>query len=228
MNQSATLKDDVSSLFGQKNPTAIRVWHWLTFLFVISLIVTVLMAATALNPRSNVPEIQTILKGKGIVVDNSQAFAVAHMFDDKMWNLHKLLGYALAILFLARVFIELRQPLEERNKSRIRKALFTYLGSKNEADKKELRHYLIVKYSYILFYGLLLVMVVTGLIIAFGGDLGISGQNRHLIKEIHGFVQYFIYLFVVAHLVGVVLADLGKYKGIISGMINDGMTHTSK
>lgn len=211
-----------TSIFLEKHSALIRIWHWLTFLFVISLIITVLFASTVLNPRENVSVVQNVLKSKGITADNNQTFAVTHLYDDKMWNLHKLLGYGLAFLFLSRVVIEFMQSDEEKNPARIKKALFAFLQSKKPEEKKDLRHYLIVKYSYMLFYGILLVMVVTGLTIAFGGDFGLSGPTRHNIKEIHGFVQYFIYAFVIFHLAGIILADLGKAKGIVSSMINGG------
>ncbi len=211
-----------TSIFLEKHSALIRIWHWLTFLFVISLIITVLFASTVLNPRENVSVVQNVLKSKGITADNNQTFAVTHLYDDKMWNLHKLLGYGLAFLFLSRVVIEFMQSDEEKNPARIKKALFAFLQSKKPEEKKDLRHYLIVKYSYMLFYGILLVMVITGLTIAFGGDFGLSGPTRHNIKEIHGFVQYFIYAFVIFHLAGIILADLGKAKGIVSSMINGG------
>jgi Ni,Fe-hydrogenase I cytochrome b subunit len=210
------------SIFIERHSALIRIWHWLTFLFVTSLVITVLLASTVLNPRENVPVVQNVLKSKGITADNNQTFAVTHLYDDKMWDLHKLLGYGLAFLFMSRVVIEFMQSEEEKNPARIKKALFAFLQSGKPEEKKELRHYLIVKYSYMLFYGILLVMVITGLTIAFGGDFGLSGPTRHNIKEIHGFVQYFIYAFVIFHLAGIILADLGKAKGIVSGMINGG------
>jgi len=216
------MEKNTASIFIQKNSVAIRIWHWLTFLVVTSLILTVLMASTVLNPRKNVPEVQNILKAKGITADNQQSFAVAHLFDDKMWDLHKLLGYGLAFLFLARVVIEFMQTEEEKNTARLKKALYALLQSKKVDEKKDLRHYLIVKYSYLLFYGLLMIMVATGLTIAFGSEMGLSRQANHTIKEIHAFVQYFIYAFVFFHMAGVILIDLGKAKGIVSGMINGG------
>ena len=90
------------------------------------------------------------------------------------------------------------------------------------ADKKELMHYLVVKLGYSIFYLLLFAMAVTGLIIAFGSELSLSGPVRHSVKEVHGFFSYLIYAFVLVHLTGVILADLGKFKGIVSGMINGG------
>ncbi|MEI6276147.1 MAG: cytochrome b/b6 domain-containing protein [Prolixibacteraceae bacterium] len=220
MEKNIASSPEEISIFIQKNSTAIRIWHWLTFLVITSLILTVLMASTVLNPRKNVPVVQNVLKEKGITVDDKQSFAVAHMYDDKMWDIHKLLGYALTFLLLSRIIIEIRQAKEEKMQTRIKKTLLSYLQAPK--DKLEERHYLIVKYSYILFYMILLIMVITGMLIAFGGDLGITGPTRHTIKEIHGFVQYVIYAFVFFHLAGVILGDLGKAKGIVSGMINGG------
>ena len=220
MTQKTISSESGTSLFIQTNSAAIRIWHWLTFLVVTALIVTVLMASTVLNPRENIPVVQNILKDKGVVVSNDQTFAVTHMYDDKMWELHKLLGYALAFLFLSRIAIELTQPKEERISFRLKKARMALKQA--NADKKEWIHYLIVKASYSLFYLLLFAMVVTGLIIAFGKDLGLAGPTRHTVKEIHGFIQYLIYAFIFFHLAGVIRAELRNAKGIVSGIINGG------
>ena len=206
------------SIFIQKNSAAIRIWHWLTFLLVISLIVTVLLQSTVINQRKNIPIVQTVLKEKGIEVNNNQAQAVTHIYGEKIWDIHKLLGYGLAFLFLSRIIIEFIQSKDEKNQTRIKKALFLY--KQPGQDKQELKHYLLVKGSYMIFYLLLFIMVSTGLIIAFGADLGLAGPVRHSFKEVHAFVQCLIYAFVIDHLGGVILSDTGKYKGMVSGMIN--------
>lgn len=207
-----------TSIFIQNNSAAIRIWHWLTFLLVISLAVTVLLQSTVTNQRKNIPLVQTALKEKGIEVNNNQAQAVTHIYGEKIWDIHKLLGYGLAFLFLCRIIIEFTQSKEEKNSARIKKALFLLKQPGN--DKTELKHYLLVKGSYILFYVLLFIMVATGLIIAFGADLGLTGPVRHTFKEVHAFVQYLIYGFALIHLISVIGSDLGKYKGLVSGMIN--------
>lgn len=208
------------SPFMQKHSGYIRIWHWLTFLTVTFILLTVLFASTLLNPRENSLVVQNMLTEKGVSIDKEQAFSVAHIFDDKMWELHKYLGFGLSFLLLARIGIEFAQSNEEKIKSRI-KSVLTLYKHKN-ADKKELKLYLIVKGSYTLFYVLILFMAITGLTLAFGRDLGISRDTKHLIEEIHGFGQYLIYTFVFFHLCGVIIADLGKSKGIVSGMINGG------
>ncbi len=69
---------------------------------------------------------------------------------------------------------------------------------------------------------LLIVMVSTGLTLAFGDDLGISKTISHDVIEVHGFTMYLILAFIAAHLVGVYLAERKDQKGITSNMINGG------
>jgi Ni/Fe-hydrogenase 1 B-type cytochrome subunit len=218
-------KNETSTIVGQspfiqQHSASIRIWHWITFLTLTFILLTVLFASTLLNPRKNIPVVQNMLKEKGAVVDNDQAFAVAHIFDDKMWDLHKLLGFGLSFLLLARIGVELAQSDEEKIRSGMKNALTLF--RQNDPNKKEIKHYLIVKGSYSLFYLLVIYMATTGLLLAFGRELGLSRPTNHLIKEIHGFGQYLIYAFVFFHLCGVIIADLGKSKGIVSGMINGG------
>lgn len=215
-----TTNSNSQSVFMQKHSVAIRIWHWLTFLTLTFILLTVLFASTLLNPRENSSSVQEVLKEKGTIIDNEQSFFVAHIFDDKMWELHKYLGFGLSLLFLARIGIEFAQSDEEKFKSRMKNAINLY--KQNNPNKKELKLYVIVKGSYTFFYILVLFMALTGLSLAFGRDLGISRETNHLIKEIHGFGQYLIYAFVFFHLCGVIIADLGKSKGIVSGMINGG------
>jgi len=215
-----TNSGNTPSPFMQKHSASIRVWHWLTFVTLTFILLTVLFASTSLNPRKNSTVVQNELKEKGTIISNEQAFFVAHIFDDKMWELHKYLGFGLSILLLSRIGIEFTLSDEEKIKSRMKNALNLYRQS--NPNQNEYKHYLIVKGSYTFFYVLILFMALTGLSLAFGRDLGLSRDTNHLIKEIHGFGQYLIYAFVFFHLCGVILADLGKSKGIVSGMIHGG------
>jgi Ni/Fe-hydrogenase 1 B-type cytochrome subunit len=207
-----------SSYFIQKHSAIIRIWHWLTFLIISCSIITVLLTTTLLNQRKNIIIVQDQLKEKGITVSEDQAFAVTREYEDKIWSVHKLLGYGLAFLLFSRVIIELTQPAEEKIRLRIKNALGLF--RKKEGDWKEYRHYLTVKYSYLLFYILLFCMAITGLGLAFGRELGFSRELHGTIKEIHSFGQYLMYAFVIIHLCGVIISDNTKNKGLVSGMIN--------
>ena len=220
MNQNANSTASVRSPFNQTHSAALRIWHWAAFLTITFILLTVLFASTLLNPRANSGAVQKILKEKSIEINEQQAFGVAHFFDDKMWDLHKLLGYGLAFLVLARIVIEFTQSQDERVKTRMKNA--HALFKQNGQDKKEIKHYLIVKWSYSIFYLIILFMALSGLCLAFGQELGIPRNLNHTIKEVHGFCQYLIYAFLLFHLIGVIYADLGKTKGIVSGMINGG------
>ncbi|HEY3388879.1 MAG TPA: cytochrome b/b6 domain-containing protein [Prolixibacteraceae bacterium] len=207
-----------SSPFIQKHSALIRIWHWATFLVLSASMVTVLVNSTILNPRDNIGLVQNQLKEKGVTVSEEQAFAVSHEYEDKMWDIHKLLGFGLAFLLVSRVLIEIGQPGEEKIRARIRNAMGLY--KQNDGKKVEYKHYLNVKRMYMLFYLILLLMALTGLGLAFGRELGFSRQLHGTVKSIHSILQYFMYAFVFVHLCGVVIAENSKDKGIVSGMIN--------
>ena len=215
-----------SSYFIQEHSVMIRIWHWLTFIIISAIIITVLLNSTLFNQRKNISMVQDQLKEKGLTVSEDQAFAVTREYEDKLWGIHKLLGYGLAFLLVSRIFIEIVLPGGEKIPFRIKKALSIF--KKKEGDWKEYRHYLMVKYSYLLFYILLFCMAVTGLGLAFGRELGFSRQLHGTIKEIHSFGQYLIYAFVLIHLGGVIIADNTKNNGLVSGMINGNKSRETK
>lgn len=210
--------DSETSPFIQKHSAPLRIWHWLTFLFITGSIVTVLLNSTLLSPRDNVKMVQEQLEKKGATVTEEQAFAVSHEYEEKMWDVHKLIGYGLAFLLLARVVIEFAQPEEEKMRNRLKKAI--QLSKTKDVNKSEYTHYVKVKWSYMLFFLLLSCMALTGLGMAFGRDLGLSRGIHGGLKEVHEIIQYLMYTFIVIHLAGVIVAENGKIKGIVSGMIN--------
>jgi Ni/Fe-hydrogenase 1 B-type cytochrome subunit len=218
MTQKNILSIPDSSHFLQQHSVLIRIWHWLTFIIISSLMVTVLLTATLMNQRKNSAMVQAQLKSKGVTVTEEQAFAVSREYEDIMWNLHKQLGYGLVFLFFARIMIELVVPGEEKVYSRVKNAMGLY--KQNEGNKSEYRHYIWVKRGYLLFYLFLFIMIITGLGLAFGRELSFSGKVRGTIKEVHSICQMFIYVFVVLHLFGVIINENSNAKAIVSGMIN--------
>jgi Ni/Fe-hydrogenase 1 B-type cytochrome subunit len=218
MVKSNAKQESGSSFFIQRHSQVIRIWHWLTFALISAILVTVLLNSTLMNQRKNITVVQDILKSKDVIVTEDQAFAVTREYEDKLWGVHKILGYGIALLLLSRILIEVFHPAEEKLSARIKNALGMY--NKNDDNKMEYIHYLGVKLSYLLFYILLLCMALTGLGLAFGRDLGFSKGLHDTIKEIHSFGQYCMYAFVFVHLCGVIVAENRKSKGIVSGMIN--------
>ena len=150
---------------------------------------------------------------KGGSLTRDQAFSVAHEYSDKLWGLHKWLGYGLSILLLWRVVIEMMLSKSDRLGTRIRKAIsFPDLGG-------EKKHHLWVHYGYAVFYVLFFTMAITGLVLAFE-DVSWLDPVHKAAKSIHSVVQYGLYAYVILHLAGVIRADLTRYGGIVSRMIN--------
>lgn len=206
------------SPFYQQHSLLLRIWHWLTFLFILGSVVTVLMNSTLLSPRENVKLVQEQLQKKGVTVTDEQAFAVSHEYEEKMWDVHKLIGFGLAFLFLLRVVVELTAPSNQKISYKLKMA--KELQQSDPENKAEYAHFLRVRLSYTVFFLLLLAMILTGLGMAFGRDLGFSRTVFRSIKNFHEFVQYLIYAFIIIHLAGVIIAENSKLKGIVSGMIN--------
>jgi Ni/Fe-hydrogenase 1 B-type cytochrome subunit len=208
--------------FREPHCLAIRIWHWTFFVVLTASLTTVLFGSTLFRTRDNIAGVQQELQEKGVTVSKDQARTVAHAYSDKLWDLHKYIGFTLVGLLLARVIIEIAQPGEERLRTRIRKAAgFKAAGfpAGDLSTKKYMRYYGRVKWTYVIFYILIGTMALTGLGLALE-DVPVFRTWNRSITNVHSFVQYFIYAFILIHLVGVIRADLGRHKGLVSGMIH--------
>ena len=202
-----------TEIFNDTKPASIRLWHWLSFLFFLASITTVIFASTLFTIKSNIPMVQEQVQQKGGSVTEKQAFGVAHEYSDKLWTLHKFIGYGLSFLLLWRIIAEVTIDKEKKVGPRIRAALSYPVGT---IDRK---HNLFVQYGYLIFYAMFIVMAITGLIQAFE-DVKWLDPVHKLAKNIHSIVQYGLYAYILTHIIGVIRADLTKYGGIISRMIN--------
>lgn len=203
--------------FQQSHTLALRLWHWLTVLGMTASLVTVLLASTMFRTRNNIDMVQQQLQEKGVVVSKDQARAVAHEYSDKLWDTHKLIGYVLCFLLLSRVIIEIAQPGPEKFRSKLVHAM--KFQSNIGSEQQERKHFLMVKRIYLVFYLAILIMALTGLGLAFEDAPYLKDMQKSF-KSIHSFVQYFIYGFIFFHLAGLLLAETGKHRGIVSGMIH--------
>ena len=199
--------------FGQTKPAIIRIWHWLAFLFFAASVTTVILGSTLFKTKKNIDMVQAMVKEKGGNITPDQAKNVAHEYSDKLWDLHKYIGFGLAFLMLWRIVAEVVIAKDKRFSNRISTAL-SFPDSTN--DKK---HYLMVQYGYLIFYALFLIMATTGLILAFE-DVELFKSIHKLAKNIHSLTQWGLYGYMTLHIAGVILADCGEHNGIVSRMIN--------
>lgn len=207
------------SLFHTTYTLAIRIWHWLTFLTISASIVMVLLASTMFTMRGNIPVVQEQVQQKGGTISPDQARAVAHEYSDKLWMTHKYIGYGLCFLLLCRILIEATYSKERKLGARIRKALA--FQTQNNIQRYDRRHYIMVKWGYVIFYLLFSVMALTGLGLAFE-DVPALRSIHGSLAGIHKIVQFLIYAYIFFHIAGVIRADVTDNRGIVSRMINGG------
>ena len=206
-----------TEFFNEPKPASIRLWHWLAFLFFLASITTVIFGSTLFTTKSNIPMVQEQVQKRGGSITEKQASAVAHEYSDKLWMLHKYIGYGLSFLLLWRIIAEVVISKEKKLSTRIRAAV------RYPAETIEKRHNLLVQYGYLSFYVLFILMSITGLILAFE-DVKWLDPLHQLAKNIHSIVQYGLYAYMLIHIIGVIRADLTKYGGIVSRIINGNTT----
>jgi cytochrome b len=137
-----------------------------------------------------------------VVVSAEQAKILAKAIRSGMWEWHIILGYALVFLIFYRLFLYFKDTsLKE-----------PFWGL--SLHKKG------VKSLYYVIYTTILFMSMSGFIIYFYQDLGLSKTTAHDIKDIHELVFNIIMVFVPLHIAGVVIAENRDEKGIISSMVN--------
>ncbi len=198
--------------FREPKPAFIRLWHWLSVLFILASLSTVIFGSTLFRMRNNISVVQEQVERKGGSITADQARSVAHEYSDKLWMLHKYIGYGIAALLLWRIILEDRVSKEKTIRARIRLVL-------RYPDGAEKKHFLFVQYGYMVFYGLFILMAITGLILAFEDQSWLKPVHEPA-KTLHEIIQYLLYTYMIIHLAGVIRADLYKYGGIVSRMIN--------
>ena len=166
------------------------------------------------------PAFQDTLSQAGISISAEQGTTLRRIVSHRIWDWHIGLGVALTALLVLRMAMEFVQPGTQRFGAKLRQARFLF--RQGGTDLRDVRHSLVVKYSYLLFYLLLVVMVVTGLILMYADDVEFLHRLEHTVEEIHNFTMYLVLAFTAFHVIGVVYAELTKNRGIVSDMIHGG------
>lgn len=205
---------------GKKHSLSIRIWHWLNAIIISGSLITVLINATLTNKKTVKPLVIDESGKNGPAINEKQATDIAHALSDKLWNIHIYFGYTLAALLAFRLIMEAFQVSDQKLIRIIKHAYAQFKTLKTE--RSETLHDLLVKMLYAFFYLTLIVIVITGLSLAFEPDF--LKPLRHSIKTVHGFCMYIVLGFILIHITGVIRAEHKQNKGIVSDMINGGGT----
>jgi Ni/Fe-hydrogenase 1 B-type cytochrome subunit len=200
--------------------SSLRLWHWMNTIVISGSLITVLINSTITDDRATSDLMKSELQKSGANITAEQARDVAHALSDSVWRVHIYFGYALTALLLFRLILEFFQITDQKFIRKLKQAYQQYNTIKN--NRKIARNELTVKAIYALFYVVLMVMVVTGLFLAFEDALAAYKSIRHSVKEVHGFCMYIVLIFIIVHIAGVYLAERKDGKGLVSDMINGG------
>jgi len=194
-------------LYKEKRSLNIRLWHWLSAIAVFGLMLTYILRKTVLDFRENAQIIQVKLSEIGVLIADDKAKEITKIFRDNMWQWHYYLGF----LFIGLLLFRLYAFATKKDKFPICKA--------KEASSKE---FAAVKYAHAVFYAVAVYMAFSGLAMYFREALGINKESLHLVKELHEWAFWFFAIFIVAHVTGVIKAEVSSDKGLISEMFNGG------
>ncbi|MDB4904717.1 MAG: Ni,Fe-hydrogenase cytochrome b subunit [Mucilaginibacter sp.] len=205
----------------KKYSTPLRLWHWASMIAISGSLITVWINSTITDDHKTPSFFKDELQKAGANVSMDQASSVAHALNDQVWAVHIYFGYGLAALFLFRLILEFFQLADQKFIRKMKSAYTQYKIIKE--NRQTALHELTVKIIYSVFYTLLLIMVLTGLFLAFEDAMAPFKSIRNSVRNLHGFCMYLVLAFIVVHLAGVFLAEIRKdSKGIVSDMINGG------
>ncbi|HTN35908.1 MAG TPA: cytochrome b/b6 domain-containing protein [Arachidicoccus sp.] len=178
-----------------------RIIHWLiagVFLFIL---LTVLLRQHWMNKDHIASIMQAQLKARGVQLSDADAVKIGKSVRAPMWQWHVVAGYILLGLYIIRMWI-----------MRIQGSTFKSPFAKNLPSKERIKSSI-----YLLFYICFGISLVTGIILVWGSrDLHTLHKLMH---DIHVKAMYYAITFVIVHLVGLVLGELGGDRGIISRMV---------
>ena len=178
---------------------ASRLIHWaiaFTFLYIL---LTVFLRTGWMNKDNIGSIIQENLSQQNIELTTKDASIVGKKVRKPMWETHTIAGYVLIGLFILRLVITWIQGAGFN--SPLKKGI-----SFNEKFKG---------WVYIFFYVLLGLSLFTGFMKVNGPE-----SLEEIMEAIHVQSLYFSITFIMIHSVGVLIADAGKEKGIISKIIS--------
>ena len=208
------------TIFHQQHSRAIRVWHWLTAIVTALLLFTIMVSKSFLSGWHAGYVIDHAAAKAGTTLSVEQINVIVDALRNTIWKWHTRFGYVLSGLIVFRIMIEFFQPGKERFFMKISNAFTAF---RHNEDKKSARHFLIVRCIYLLFYLLIITMAVTGIWLSLHSNVALAQMElRHTIHSLHEACFNFLLLFLLIHLVGVIKAERGKHKNIVSAMIHGG------
>ena len=178
---------------------AYRIMHWAIAISFLLLLITIFLRLTWMNKYNVAAIIQDYLTSTGQVLSEDQLITLAKKIRKPMWDWHVYIGYVLVGLFSIRFTLPFFGEMPFQNPLR------ENLSAKDKFQQ----------WSYIIFYICVVISLVTGLIIVFGPK-----AYKKTMESIHELSIYYLLVFMVIHIGGVLIAEFTDQKGLISKIVS--------
>jgi len=170
-----------------------RMLHWALAFAILFILLTVFLRLNWMEKNHVAGILIDKLSALDITISKDQAIKIAKQIRKPMFDWHIYVGYFAAGVFVLRMLFHIKN-----------KKSFSPVTSR---EKFQL-------WVYRIFYALLGTTLITGLLIKFGPN-----SIHKLAEDIHKLTLYYMIAFLVLHFGGILLAELGSKKGIVSKMI---------
>ena len=126
---------------------------------------------------------------RNIALDGEEAVKIGKAIRKPMWNWHIYIGYVLTGLYILRlIYMMVAEPQF--------KSPFNKLSSVREKFES---------WVYIVFYVLLGITLITGLLIVLGPK-----EYKHSVETVHVQALYWLLAFIFIHFAGILIAEFGQ------------------
>ena len=176
-----------------------RIIHWAIAFSFLLLLMTIFLRLTWLNKFNMADIIQEYLKGTDQTLAYDEIVVLAKQIRKPMWDWHIYIGYVLVGLFSIRFVLPFFGKMKFQNPL-----------AKNLPLKARFQ-----KWTYLIFYICVAGSLITGLLIEWGPK-----EWKKPVEDIHLLGIYYLVVFIVVHLAGVLFAEFTHHKGIISRIVS--------
>jgi cytochrome b561 len=173
--------------------------HWSIALTMLFLLLTILLRLGWMN-KYHVAEIAgAYLLDQGVSLSDDQLILLAKKIRKPMWDWHIWSGYLLMGLYVVRMSLPFFGVMK-----------FMSPSHKQASGKERFE-----AWTYIVFYALVGISLVTGFLIVNGPK-----EYKGDLEGIHELSIYYFGAFIVLHFGGILLAEFGSKKGIVSRIVS--------
>ena len=170
-----------------------RLLHWILAFSILFILLTVFLRLNWMEKNHVAAILTDNLSALDLEITKEQAIKIAKQIRKPMFDWHIYIGYVAAGAFALRM-------------------IFHMFNKKNYNPITSTEKFQV--WVYRIFYVLLALTLITGLLIKFGPD-----SIHKTTEDIHKLTLYYIIPFLILHFTGIIIAELGSKKGIVSKMI---------